>query len=85
MLSGVLKCVWFLQLVGSDQEQTVIAQLHRKLQPPPPDLEGAFLEITPEGSYILDHILVSFIFIEKEIRDRDRSPRRSPDPLPNHQ
>ena len=66
------------QLVKSDQKQTLIAQLHRDVQPPPPDLKGAFLEVAPEGNTILDHVLVSFIFIEKELRDRDRSPRRSP-------
>lgn len=69
------------QLVKSNQKQTLIAQLHRNVQPPPPDLKGAFLEVAPEGRAILDHVLVSFIFIEKELRDRDRSPRRSPDPL----
>ena len=80
----VYSSLWSPQLVRSDREQTVIAQLHRNVQPPPPDLEDAFLEIAPEGSYIFDHILVSFIFVEKEIQNRDKSPRRSPDPLPNH-
>lgn len=81
-LYAVLTPLVSSQLVKSDHEQTLVAQLHRSVQPPPPDLKDAFLEIVPEGNIILDHILVSFIFIEKGLRDRDKSPRRSPDPLP---
>ena len=65
----------------SGREETVIAQLHRPVQSPPLDVKDAFLEVAPDGSMILDYVLVSFIFIEKESRDRDKSPRRSPDPL----
>ena len=71
----------FTQLVKSDQEQTFVAQFHRSAQLPPADIKDSFLEVSPEGAFILDHILVSFIFIEKELRERDKSPRRSPDPL----
>lgn len=68
------------KLVKSDQGQTFVAQLHRTVQLPPPDIKDSFLEVSSEGAFILDHILVSFIFIEKEFRDRDKSPRRSPEP-----
>ena len=81
-LCFVLTPLFFSQLVKWNREQTVIAQLHRTAHFPPPDLKGAFLEVAPEGNIIFDHILVSFIFIEKELRDRDKSPRRSPSPLP---
>ncbi|KAF9653257.1 hypothetical protein BDM02DRAFT_3107825 [Thelephora ganbajun] len=67
------------KLVKSDQEQTFIAQLHRTTQPSQ-DIKDAFLEVTPEGCIILDHILVSFIFVEKEFRDREKSQRHSPVP-----
>lgn len=70
----------FSQLVKSDHEQTFIAQFHRAAQLPPPDVKDSVLEVSPEGAYILDHVLVSFIFLEKEFRDRDKSPRRSPEP-----
>ena len=70
----------FSQLVRWDQEHAVIAQLHRAVPLPPPDIKDAFLEVAPEGSVILDYVLVSLIFIEKEFQDRDKSPRRSPDP-----
>ena len=69
-----------LQFVRSDEEKTLVAQLYRTVQVPPLDVKDSFLEISPEGSFILDHILVSFIFIEKESRDRDKSPRHSPEP-----
>jgi hypothetical protein len=73
----------FPQLVKLDQEETLIAQLHRPTQPPPLDIKDAFLEVAPDANMILDHVLVSFIIIEKEFRDRDKSPRRSPSPKPS--
>ncbi|KAF9784344.1 hypothetical protein BJ322DRAFT_843293 [Thelephora terrestris] len=68
------------KLVKSDQEQTFVAQFHRTCQLLPPDVKDSVLEVSPEGAFILDHILVSFIFVEKEFRSRDKSPGRSPEP-----
>ena len=82
VLRSRLTSLVLLQLVKLDQEETLIAQLHRPTQLPPLDIKDAFLEVAPDANMILDHVLVSFIIIEKEFRDRDKSPRRSPDPSP---
>ncbi|KIK64550.1 hypothetical protein GYMLUDRAFT_117162, partial [Collybiopsis luxurians FD-317 M1] len=60
------------QLILNDGSSTVVAQFHRRkfiLWNTPP----GYLEIFPAGVDIIDTILVTFIYIEKLRKDKERS------------
>ncbi|KAJ7582043.1 hypothetical protein C8J56DRAFT_793156, partial [Mycena floridula] len=67
-------------LVTDDKSETLIATFHRKRW-----LFGkrqAYLEIFPEGMHLADVILVTFIYIEKIRRDKERAASRNGGALP---
>jgi len=73
-----VKYQWALGLLGTstpklildDGSETVVAQFHR--QNHIFNKRRAYLEITPKGMEILDHIVLTFVFVEKKRRDRER-------------
>ncbi|KAJ7576119.1 hypothetical protein C8J56DRAFT_1117496 [Mycena floridula] len=65
---------WVPTLVTDDKAQTPIATFHRRRW-----LFGkrkAYLEIFPEGMHFVNVILVTFVYIEKLRRDKERAAKR---------
>jgi len=58
------------KLILDDGSETIIAQFHA--QPNPFNKRKAYLEITPRGMDILDHVILTFVIVEKTRRDRKR-------------
>ena len=61
------------QLVTTDENKTVIAQFHRALHFP--KKQRARLEVQPEGMNMLDYIVLTFVFVEDERREREKRAR----------
>ena len=58
------------QPVTLDENKTVIAQFHRALHFP--KKQRARLEVQPEGMNMLDYIILTFVFVEDEHREREK-------------
>jgi len=61
------------KLLLDDGSKTVIAKFHRKNKVF--NKRKAYLEITPRGMEILDDIILTFILVEKQRRDKERRSR----------
>lgn len=59
-----------LKLVTMDEKKTVIAQFHRAHHFT--RKQKARLEVQPAGMNMLDHIVLTFVFVESNRRERER-------------
>ncbi|KAF8061801.1 hypothetical protein FPV67DRAFT_1422867 [Lyophyllum atratum] len=63
---------WNEQLVAKDAGKTPIAQLHRKSLGIFGKARPASLEILPAGENTVETILITFVYIEKLRKDKER-------------
>ena len=73
-----LPTFWMLnqvtKLVTADEKKTVIAEFHR-----PHNLtnkQKGRLEVHPQGMKMLDHIVLTFAYVERKRRQREKSSSR---------
>lgn len=59
------------KLVTMDEKKTVIAKFHRAHHFT--KKQKARLEVQPEGMAMLDHIVLSFVYVEHKRREREKS------------
>jgi hypothetical protein len=67
--SSVLALNHGMKLVTVDEKKTVIAEFHRAHHIR--KKQKARLEIQPEGMKMLDHIILTFVFVEDKRRQRE--------------
>lgn len=65
------------QLSYDDASQAEVARYHRANLGVIGKRSSAFLEITPEGEHMLDLIILTFIYVEKLRKDKERRLQRS--------
>ena len=61
-----------MKLVTTDEEKTVIAEFR-----PPQKKQKAQLKVHPAGMSMLDSIVLTFVFVEKNRRERETATRSS--------
>jgi hypothetical protein len=67
----------YIQLILNDGTKALVANFHTKSFGIIGDARPACLEILPIGEDMVDTILVTFIYIEKKRKDKERSARSS--------
>jgi hypothetical protein len=60
-----------MELVTTDEKKTVIAEFHRAHHFP--KKQKARLEVQAAGMDMLDHIVLTFVFVENKRRERESS------------